>query len=300
MTSHGEPDVDRSAEIAVLLDELLERCTFPEGPVDIALSGGPDSTALLALAHHAGLEITAHHVDHGLRPESGTDAEVAAATATAFGVPFVVHAVSIAPGANLEARARDARRAAMPQGVLTGHTADDQAETVLLRLLRGSGSTGLGAIEPGPTHPILSLRRADTEAICATLGLRPARDRSNAVPDVWRNRVRAEVMPLLTDIAGRDLSPVLGRTADLLREESRFLDELAAGLDATDARALAAAPPVLARRALRRWLTEAGYPPDSAAIGRVLAVARGDVVACELPGGRRVERSGQRLRVLAS
>jgi tRNA(Ile)-lysidine synthase len=301
MTSPGEPGVNRSTGSATLLDELLRRCTFADdGPVDIALSGGPDSTALLALAHRAGLEITAHHVDHGLRPESGGDADAAARIAGVFGIPLVVHAVSIPAGANLEARAREARRAAMPRGVLTGHTADDQAETVLLRLMRGSGSTGLGAIEPGPTHPILALRRTETEAICAALEIRPARDRSNEVLDVWRNRIRAEAMPLLTDIAGRDLTPILGRTADLLREESGFLDELATAVDATDARALAAAHPVLARRALRRWLAEAGYPPDSAAIDRVLAVARGDVVACELPGGRRVERSGQRLRVLAS
>jgi tRNA(Ile)-lysidine synthase len=300
MTTPGDPGVDRSAAAAILLDEMLQRCTFADdGPVDIALSGGPDSTALLALAHRAGLEITAHHVDHRLRPESGADAEVAARIAGAFGVPLVAHAVSVPPGANLEARAREARRAAMPRGVLTGHTADDQAETVLLRLMRGSGSTGLGAIEPGPTHPILALRRTETEAICASLAIRPARDRSNEVLDVWRNRIRAEALPLLTDIAGRDLTPILGRTADLLREESNFLDELAAAVDATDALALAAEHPVLARRALRRWLSEGGYPPDSAAIDRVLAVARGDAVACELPGGRRVERSGQRLRVLA-
>lgn len=180
---------------------------------------------------------------------------------------------------------------------MTGHTADDQAETVLLRLLRGSGSDGLAAMEPGPRHPILALRRCETEALCAELGVEPVRDDSNRAGEMWRNRVRRELLPLATQIADRDLVPILTRTADLLRDDGAFLDELAAAIDATDARALAAAHPVLARRAVRRWLTEAGYPPDAAGVERVLAVAGGEAVACELAGGRRVERSRQRLRI---
>lgn len=279
---------------------MIERCTFPprDTAVACAFSGGADSTALVVLARHAGLDVTAHHVDHGIRPESGDDARRAAQIATDLHVPFVLHEVDVAVGPNLEARARDARRAVLPPNTSTGHTADDQAETVLLRLLRGSGSTGLGGIEPGPTHPILALRRSETADVCRQFGIEPVHDDSNDRADVWRNRVRAEALPLLTDIAGRDLVPILSRSADLLRDESRFLDELAGALDPTSARELTEASPVLARRAVRRWLTRDGYPPDVAAIDRVMTVARGDAVACELPGGRRVERSGQRLRVV--
>lgn len=213
-------------------------------------------------------------------------------------MPFVLHRVTVAPGPNLEARARAARRAVLPPGTGTGHTADDQAETVLLRLLRGSGSAGLGAIRPGPTHPILALRRADTDEVCRRLGIIPVHDASNDRDDVWRNRVRNEVLPLLADIAGRDLVPIFERTAALLRDDSEFLEGLAAAIDPTDAPAVAEAPAVLARRAIRGWLLDGGYPPDAAAIERVLDVARGAAVACELPGGRRVERSNQRLRVV--
>ena len=213
-------------------------------------------------------------------------------------MPFVLHRVTVAPGPNLEARARTARRRVLPDGAATGHTADDQAETVLLRLLRGSGSGGLGAIRPGPTHPILALRRADTDEVCRSLGITPVHDASNDRADVWRNRIRAEALPLLTDIAGRDLVPILERTAGLLRDDSEFLDGLAAAIDPTDAVAVAGAPAVLARRAVRGWLVDGGYPPDAAAIERVLDVARGTAVACELPGGRRVERSNQRLRLV--
>jgi tRNA(Ile)-lysidine synthase len=144
----------------------------------------------------------------------------------------------------------------------------------------------------------LELRRTETEAVCAELDLVPVRDATNDEPVLWRSRIRHELLPLANEIAGRDVAPVLARTAGLLRDDDRLLTALAADIDPLDARAVAAADPVLARRALRGWLTEAGYPPDAAAIERVLAVAAGDATACELPGGRRIERSRQRFRIV--
>ncbi len=245
-----------------------------------------------------GLDVVAHHVDHGMRPESAAEADSAEQIAATLDVRFVCHTVDVAPGPNLEARARHARRTALPAGALTGHTADDQAETVLLRLLRGSGGDGLSGIEPGPLHPILALRRSETEAVCAQLGIEPVRDASNASPAMWRNRVRHELLPLANEISGRDLTPILARTAGLLRDDGAILDQLAATVDASDAIAVAAAPPAVARRALRRWLEVDGYPPDAASIERVLAVARGEAVACELSDGRRVERRQQQFRIV--
>lgn len=281
-------------------DELLRRCAFPPPgtPLACAFSGGPDSTALIWLARAAGCVPIAHHVDHGLRDGSADDADRARAIADRFQIEFVLHRVTIPAGANLEARARAARLAVLPDDVATGHTADDQAETLLLRLLRGSGTTGLAAMEAGPRHPLLGIRRSETEALCQELGIAVVVDPTNRSLDPRRNRVRHELVPLATAIADRDVVPILARTADLLRDDDRFLDRLAAEIDPTDARAVAAAPPVLARRALRRWLTEAGYPPDRASIDRVLAVARGDAAACEIVGGRRVERSRQRFRIV--
>jgi tRNA(Ile)-lysidine synthase len=284
-----------------VLRELLSRCSFPPPgeSVAAAFSGGPDSTALIALAVEHGCVVTAHHVDHTIRSESRREAVDARAIAGRLGVGFVLHEVGVQPGPNLEARARQARRDVLPANAMTGHTADDQAETVLLRLLRGSGTTGLGAMEAGPRHPILGLRRTETQAVCREIGVEPVCDPSNQVGDVWRNRIRAELLPLAHDIAGRDLTPILTRTAALLRDDDEFLDELARTIDPTDARAVADAHPVLARRSLRRWLSEDGYPPDAASIDRVLAVARGEATACELVGGRRVERSGQRFRIVS-
>ena len=280
------------------VDELLVRCAFPPPgtPVSCAVSGGADSLALLALAAAAGCVVTAIHVDHGLRPGSASEAQVVADAAVRFGAAFERRTVVVEPGADLEARARAARYAALPGGVLTGHTADDLAETVLLNLLRGAALDGLAGFRPAQ-RPLRALRRAETVALCAHLALRPVQDPSNDDPRFRRNRIRHEVLPLLDDVAERDVAAVLARSAEVLRADAELLEALAEPLDPTNARALAAAPEPLARRAVRRWLRTGAeqHPPDAATVGRVLAVARGDAVACEVGGGRRVARSGQRL-----
>jgi tRNA(Ile)-lysidine synthase len=280
---------------------LLARCTFPEPgrPVVAAVSGGADSTALLVLAVEAGCAVTAVHVDHGLRPGSAAEADHVAALASDLGVPFRAARVHVSPGPNLEARARDARRLVVGREAMTGHTADDRAETVLLQLIRGAGTTGLAGIRPGPAKPILGLRRHETRQLCADRGLAVVDDPSNRDPAFVRNRVRGEVLPLLDAVAGRDTAALLARAAALLDEDDRFLDDLAAALDPTDARALAAAPAVLARRAVRAWLIASSppYPPDLATVERVLEVARGNARGTEVGGGRRVQRTAGQLRV---
>lgn len=283
------------------IGELLARCPFPASGTEVtaAVSGGADSLALLILACAAGCRVTAVHVDHGLRPGSEAEAEVVAVAAGRYGAGFRAERVAVEPGPNLEARARAARWSVLPADACTGHTLDDRAETVLVNLLRGAGATGLGALRPGPRHPILALRRAETWALCAAEGLTPVEDPSNADPRFVRNRVRHEVLPLLEDVAGRDLVPVLARQAELLADDADLLDVLAAGLDPTDARALSAAPGPLARAALRTWLRPAGegHPPSAAVVERVRAVAAGEVVAVDLPRGWRVARTAGRLRL---
>ncbi len=156
-------------------DELLGRCHFPPPgtPLVCAVSGGPDSLALLVLACAAGASVTAVHVDHGLRPGSDAEAGVVAAAARRFGAAFRAETVVVEDGPNLEARARAARRVAVGPEAATGHTMDDQAETVLLNLLRGAGLDGLAGMRPGPRHPLLGLRRAETAALCDAVGLAP-------------------------------------------------------------------------------------------------------------------------------
>jgi tRNA(Ile)-lysidine synthase len=265
--------------------------------VTCAVSGGPDSLALLVLAVAAGCHVTAVHVDHGLRPASAAEADVVRDAAFRYGAGFRAERVDVTPGSNLEARARAARFAVLPADVLTGHTADDQAETVLLNLLRGAGLDGLAGMRPDG-HPILALRRHETEAVCAAEGLTPVVDPTNADPGHRRNRVRQDLVAVLNEIAERDIVPVLARQAALLRDEADALDALAVALDATDACGLATAPAAVARRAVRRWLTAGqDHPPDAATVERVLAVARNEAKATDVGGGRRVARTRNVLRL---
>ncbi|MEM7273392.1 MAG: tRNA lysidine(34) synthetase TilS [Actinomycetota bacterium] len=285
------------------IDELLARCTFPARGSEViaAVSGGADSLALLVLAVRAQLVVTAVHVDHGLRPDSAAEADVVADAARTLGAGFRSVRVNVDPGPDLEQRARLARRQALGPEAMTGHTADDQAETVLINLLRGAGVNGLSAMAPGHRHPILALRRAETVAVCTAAGLAPVRDPSNDDPRFVRNRVRHELLPLLADIADRDPVPLLARTADRAREVRTDLAALAASVDPTDTRAAADHPPSVHREALRAWLVDdRGHPPSAAELDRVLAVVRHEVVACELPGGRRVSRRDGTLRIDSS
>lgn len=281
---------------------LLPRCRFsaPGTAAACAVSGGADSIALLVLARAAGLEVEAIHVDHALREGSAMEAAVVAAAAERFGARFRAVRAEVLGGPNLEARARAARYAVLPPEVLTGHTADDQAETVVLNLLRGAGLDGLAGIRPSPRRPILALRRHETKALCDELGIDVVDDPSNRDPSIRRNEVRHRLLPLASKLAERDVIPVIARQAEVLRDDADALDELAAEIDVTDARALAGAAPALARRAVRRWLAaydDEQHPPDLASVERVLAVARGEVTACEVAGGHRVARTGGRLRL---
>ena len=282
--------------------DLLERCPFPAAgsPLSCAVSGGADSLALLVLAVAAGCEVTAVHVDHGLRPGGADEADVVAEAARRFGARFAARRVEVAPGPNLEARARAARRSVLPADAATGHTAADQAETVLLNLVRGAGLAGVAGMRPGPRHPLLAIRRADTVRVCATEGLTPIVDPTNADPTYRRNRIRHEVLPLLDDVAGRDVVPLLARAAAQSRLAVDHLEAEAvvAVPDPADVASLRAAPPALASVALRRWLRSCspeGHPPDAAALERALVVVAGDVRATEIGGGWRVARRSGRL-----
>lgn len=281
---------------------LLARCTFPPAgsAVSCAVSGGADSLALLVLAVDAGCVVTAIHVDHGLRPNSAREAASVERVAAQLGAGFHAERVDVAPGPNLEARARAARYAVLPADVCTGHTADDQAETVLLNLLRGASVPGLAAMRRGPRHPILALRRAETRALCAVRGFEPIADPMNDDPAYLRVRVRRELLPFLEQLACRDVVPVLVRQAELAADAVAAIDELSAAIDAADARAVAAAPPALARWALRQWIratTGDQHPVDAAAIDRALGVACGDARAADLNGGWRIARTAGRLRL---
>ncbi|MSO59912.1 MAG: tRNA lysidine(34) synthetase TilS [Ilumatobacteraceae bacterium] len=279
-----------------LVAQLIEQCTFPPAGtlVSCAVSGGADSMALLVLAASHGLGVTAHHVNHSLRHDSDADVQLIAPLAKRLGIELVVHHISIEHGPNLEARARSARYDVLPSDVMTGHTADDQAETMLINLMRGAATQGLSAMTPGVSRPLLQLRRADTHALCAELDIAVVHDHTNDDTSFLRNNIRHNLLPAMNTMSQRDLVPILTRAANVMRDDNELLDILAGALDPTDAVALTAAPLALARRALRVWLSNP-YPPDQATIERVLLVASGARLACDIGGGREIRRSKQRL-----
>ena len=278
------------------LRHFFDQCTFPSnGPIHCAVSGGADSSALLILASMTGEEVIAHHVDHGLRPNSSIESDRVARLANQVGAKFRSVAVSLEEGPNLEARARSARFDALPDDVLTGHTADDQAETIILHLLRGGGPDALAGMGD-EHHPIIKLRRADTESVCQIFEWTPVEDPTNEEPRFRRNRVRHEVLPLLNDVAERDVVPLLIRAGEIAEKDADLLDQLAQEIDVTDAAALASAPIALARRSIRAWL-RGEHPPDLASVERVLQVARGEALGTEVTGGRSVRRTNGKLRL---
>ena len=184
---------------------------------------------------------------------------------------------------------------------------DDLAETVVLHLVRGAGLDGVASMARprvgGVRRPLLGLRRSETEALCADLGLTPIVDVMNSEPRFRRVRVRNEVMPLLADVAGRDVAALLARHAVVTADEVALLDDLSAEIDPAAPWALRDAPPALARRAVRRWLLANrvgdGRSVDAATVDRILSVAAGHSEACDVTIGWRVHRRAGVIRLVA-
>ena len=268
--------MDRTGALAALREAVsafARRYPLGEKPWCVALSGGPDSLALTAVC--AGMRpTTALIVDHGLQEGSAAVADMARSQALDLGcVDARVLQVEVGKLGGPEAAARAARYAALGEAsggaaVLLGHTLDDQAETVLLGLGRGSGSRSLAGMRPHQPpwcRPLLSVRRAVTHAACDELGLRPWQDPHNADRRYTRARLRLDVLPVLEDVLGGGVAEALARTASALREDCDALDDLAdAELDLAiaaeglDVRRLTDLPDALRRRVIRGWLLAGG------------------------------------------
>ena len=238
----------------------------------MGLSGGPDSLALTAVAAQL-RPTTALIVDHGLQSDSAVVAETARAQAVALGcVDARVLCVDVGADGGPEAAARAARYAALGahrEGpVLLAHTLDDQAETVLLGLGRGSGArsiAGMRPYDPPWCRPLLGVRRTVTHAACQELGLTAWQDPHNSDRRFTRTRLRQEVLPLLEVVLGGGVAEALARTATALREDTELIDTLAAQVlpdvaagPGLHAQALAALPDVVRRRVIRGWLLAGG------------------------------------------
>jgi tRNA(Ile)-lysidine synthase len=299
-------------------------------PVLVACSGGADSLALAAAvafeAPRAGALAGAVTVDHGLQPGSAERSERTAAVLRSLGLdPVQVVRVDVGDDGGPEGAARTARYAALTTTarqhgacVALGHTLDDQAESVLLGLGRGSGPRSVaGMIEHRTVggvdwwRPLLGIRRRTTRAACVAQELPVWDDPWNDDPAYTRVRLRTEVLPLLEDVLGGGVAPALARTAGLLREDLDALDDMAAaelarlaaeaGDGALHAWSLAPMPGALRRRVLRGWLLAAGVPDLQAvhlhAVEALVTRWRGQG-RVDLPGGAGVVRASGSLVVL--
>jgi tRNA(Ile)-lysidine synthase len=317
-----------------------------EARVVVAVSGGADSVALLlgldelVKAEKLRIHLIVAHLDHQLRKGSHADAQWVKALAKRLGFVSVAKSLNVARKAaatrdNLEQTARRTRYSFLAtvavrnraQIVLTAHTLDDQAETVLLNLIRGSGSDGLGGIEPmrplkegsmaALVRPLVSwARRSDTEGYCRLRGVEFLVDKMNSDQRFARVRVRHQLLPLMATINPKIVES-LGRIADLAREDRAALEKQAdqilraavADYDKTATfrrlrvQGLSVADPALRRRALRQWLKQCRGDLRRLERVHVLAVesllfgARGSRVV-ELPGGAKIARKRDRLEYI--
>jgi tRNA(Ile)-lysidine synthase len=290
-----------------------------------ACSGGADSLALAFAARYVAsrrdLKYAAVIIDHGLQQGSADIAVRVGDQLDRLGYhDVIITAVQVdqSAAAGLEAAAREARYRALDTEararsaiVMLGHTLDDQAETVLLGLARGSGSRSLAGMASRAGHfvrPFLGIRRATTEQVCAELGLHPWQDPHNADRRFTRVRVRETVLPTLEAELGPGVAEALVRTAELVRDDNELLDRLAAeasrieglgGTDTLDCAALQAQPPALRRRIIRLWLLTHGLGDLSlrhiSAVESLVIDWHGQK-AIQVPGAT-VTRTAGRLRV---
>ena len=205
----------------------------------VAVSGGPDSMALLhvlaGLRSKGAFGLFAHGVDHGLRSEAAAELDLATEFARSLDVPFSRSRVSVRPGGNLQERARQARWTALREAaarvgaarVATGHHADDRAETLLMRVLRGTGARGLAAMPPRDgdrVRPMIAARRRDVEAHVARHRIPFATDPSNRDPRFLRTRVRHELLPALERLSPRVVEHLCALADDIATGGDRHED----------------------------------------------------------------------------
>lgn len=317
----------KTEAIQVLEERLhrsLRRFTPTGRGVVLAVSGGADSMTLLSgtarLAGRIGLRVEAATVDHHLRAESRTEVQLVARFASSLGVLHHVIDAPITDASGVEAAARAARYAALENLrrersldlVATAHTASDQAETLLMRLSRGTSLAGAASIHEARAdkviRPLLFATRAEVEAYVAARSIEVARDSMNDDLQFLRVRIRKEVMPVLERAAGAGTEKALARFAALAAEDEAWLSAEAARAmslvrwpedDTLEAEALSALGAPIARRVLATWLSARGVPLDGPLLDDALRAAR-DRSTATLPGDRVLACSNGRVKVVTA
>jgi len=299
-----------------MLNELkrqLQQLTEPDDSLVCAVSGGADSMALLwgayLLKEELGIKLSAAHFNHRLRgEESDADERFVRDFCQSYEIPLQIGSADVKPGKKgLEAAARDARYAflnTLPGKIATAHTADDNAETVLMHLVRGTGLKGLGGIAPVNgrlIRPMLNITRQQVENFLAEYHIAHIEDSSNAGDAFLRNRIRHQVMPLLQAENPR-LAENMSAMAQRLRRDEEALAQLADYAELPDVTRLKTLAPAVRSRMLDRFLKENGVREPEAqhiALAESLVFSPKPSAVAEFPGGVTLCRNYDRLEVLS-
>jgi tRNA(Ile)-lysidine synthase len=296
----------------------------PGDRVLVAVSGGPDSICLLYSLHMLRrlfkIQLEVFHFDHKLRADSAKDAAYVKRTAAKLNLPFHLVEAATKPlkGASLEDWAHRARFHALTEVLRAigfrrtafGHTMDDQAETVLIALMRGGGSlTGIAPVSHFLLHPLLDVRRAETHAYVRSLGLRPRLDPTNRDLRFMRNALRLDGMPVLEKALGRDIVEPIARTAELLRLDSDFVHDAYQRIlrqnnwsrspgERLPVKLLASLHPAMSSRLIKDALHTSWRDVTQAHIDSVMDLAKGRPGRkIDLPGGFTAVREREYIRI---
>lgn len=282
-----------------LVDGALQRLELPPGPAVVALSGGADSAALAFLVDRTGVEVRCVHVDHGLAG-SPLMSQAAEAVSAHLDLSLETISVTVAPGASPEGKAREARYSVLekvPGPIITAHTLEDNAETVMINLIRGTGPQGLLGIprhrRPNIHRPMLAISRNVTRELATLAGLPYAEDPMNDDLTLARNRIRRAILPLLAGLNPHVVATI-ARTGEVLAGDVAFIESLVPELDgsAVAVGLVETLPGPIADRLIARLLNAANVGATSDRIQRVWEVVRGEAPRRDLVGGKVVQRRG--------
>ncbi len=291
--------------LSELTADAVADARIPEGRLAVALSGGADSAALLLLCRNAEREVTAVHVNHSLA-SSDVMEQAARAIASHLEVPIDVSTVEVPAGPSPEAQAREVRYGVLEKTgrpTLTAHSADDVAETIVMNLIRGTGTAGVLGIPhhrpPNVFRPLLAVRRSTLREIATLADLPFVDDPMNSDLGLTRNRVRTRLIPTITEFNPSFVEAAL-RLGDAIAADGRYLDEITPELAATDplpAAVLATLPEPIANRALMAWLRGQGIEVSAELMDRAWRVVTGEAAVEDLSGGLSLRRVGALVHV---
>lgn len=314
------PEITFGGWFISALSHAYRRLGAARCSVLLAVSGGADSVALLLgteqVSNQLGLRLQVASLDHALRPESAMEVAAVRSLAEQRGLPFHARSLNLKPGSGAEARARAARYQALEEirigehldWIATGHTASDQAETLLMRLTRGAslkGAAGIRWRRGAIIRPMLSFLRADTERFLAEMGVAFVTDPMNSDRQLFRTRIRRDVLPALAGAAGPGSIQNLARFSRLAAEDSSVLEELARlayqrlqiGPDVLDAPGVRCLEVPLRRRVLSRLVRQTGGSLDWECIDRAMEALE-EGTATPLPKGWSLRCEGGAVRLV--